>query len=339
MLSNRPDNPFVSVIDRHLMPNQISPTGRSTVLLIGASGLLGRAVAACLARESSLTLLATIRNRQSAGAKLLALPPENIAELDVLDQSSLERIFETRRPAAVILCAAERRPDVCERDPAAARAINVTAPARIGALAARYSAWTLGISTDYVFDGKAAPYSEDATPNPLNIYGRTKLEGEAALLAASPLSCVLRLPLLFGPIADWSESAVTSLVPAVVASSRPGADAVGMDAWAIRYPTWTPDVAQVIRDLTLRHLAGESVTGIRHWSSEEPMTKYDIAQRIAAALGIDASLTPITQPTDATPRPYDCHLDAARVRALGIDYATPFDTALRTVLRDAPQAL
>ncbi|WP_404944707.1 sugar nucleotide-binding protein, partial [Ralstonia pickettii] len=87
----------------------------------------------------------------------------------------------------------------------------------------------------------------------LNIYGRTKLEGEAALLAASPLSCVLRLPLLYGPIVDWSESAVTSLVPAIAASARPGADAVGMDAWAIRYPTYTPDVADVIRALTLRH--------------------------------------------------------------------------------------
>ncbi|WP_322084997.1 SDR family oxidoreductase [Burkholderia sp. BCC1999] len=313
-----------------------SPTDLPTILLIGAAGLLGRAVAASLASESSLTLLATIRNPQSAGAKLLALPPENLAQLDVLDQPALEHLFETRQPAAVILCAAERRPDVCERDPAAARAINVDAPARVGALAARYGAWTLGISTDYVFDGKAAPYTEDATPNPLNIYGRTKLEGDAALLAASSLSCVLRLPLLFGPIADWSESAVTSLAPATVASARPGAQAVGMDAWAIRYPTYTPDVAKVIRDLTLRHLAGESVTGIRHWSGEEPMTKHDIAQRIAAALGVDASLTPIDQPTDATPRPYDYHLDASRLRALGIDHATPFDVALRTVLRGAP---
>ena len=126
---------------------------------------------------------------------------------------------------------------------------------------------------------------------------------------------VLRLPLLFGPIVDWSESAVTSLVPAIVASARPGADAVGMDAWAIRYPTFTPDVADVIRDLTLRHLAGASITGLRHWSGEEPMTKYDIAQRIAAALGIDAALKRIDQPTDATPRPYDCHLDASSVRA------------------------
>ncbi|VWC85531.1 dTDP-4-dehydrorhamnose reductase [Burkholderia contaminans] len=321
------------------MPNPTSSTDLPTILLIGAAGLLGRAVAASLARESSLNLVATIRNPQSAGAKRLALPPENLAELDVLDEPALEHLFATYRPAAVIICAAERRPDVCERDPAAARAINVTAQARIGVLAARYGAWTLGISTDYVFDGKAAPYREDAAPNPLNIYGRTKLEGEAALLAASPLSCVLRLPLLFGPIVDWSESAVTSLVPAIVASARPGADAVGMDAWAIRYPTYTPDVADVIRDLTLRHLVGASITGLRHWSGEEPMTKYDIAQRIAAALGIEAALKRIDQPTDATPRPYDCHLDASRVRAAGIDHATPFDTALRAVLRDAPQGL
>ncbi|AKU94150.1 dTDP-4-dehydrorhamnose reductase [Labilithrix luteola] len=109
-----------------------------------------------------MTLIATIRNPQSAGAKLLALPPDNITELDALDQPALERLFETRKPAAVIICAAERRPDVCENNPAAARAINVNAPARIGALAARYGAWTLGISTDYVFDGKAAPYREDA---------------------------------------------------------------------------------------------------------------------------------------------------------------------------------
>ncbi|MGS0894361.1 dTDP-4-dehydrorhamnose reductase family protein [Burkholderia stagnalis] len=315
------------------------PRSPASILLIGASGLLGRAVAASLAREPSSTLIATVRDPQRAGAKLLALPRENIALLDVLDQPALERAFEAYQPSAVILCAAERRPDVCENDPAAARAINVDAPARIGALAARYGAWTLGISTDYVFDGKSAPYREDAEPNPLNIYGRTKLEGEAALLAATPLACVLRLPLLYGPIADWSESAVTSLVPATVGSARPGADAVGMDAWAIRYPTYTPDVAEVIRDLTLRHLSGSPVTGICHWSGEEPMTKYEIARRIAAAFGVDASLAPIAKPTDATPRPYDCHLDASRLRALGIDHATPFDTALRAVLRNAPPLL
>jgi dTDP-4-dehydrorhamnose reductase len=177
-----------------------SPTALLTVPLIGAC-----AAGASLARESSLNLVATIRNPQRAGAKCLALPSEN------LDEPAVEHLFATRQPAVVILCAAERRSDVCERDPGGARAINVVAPVRIGAPAARYGAWTLGISTDYVFDGKAAPYPEDTAPNPLNIHGRAKLGGAAALLAASPLSCVLRLPLLFGPVVDWSESAVTSL--------------------------------------------------------------------------------------------------------------------------------
>jgi dTDP-4-dehydrorhamnose reductase len=92
----------------------------------------------------------------------------------------------------------------------------------------------------------------------------------------------------------------------------------------------------VIRDLLHRHLAGASVVGIRHWSGDEAMTKYEIAQRIAEAMGLHASLAPIDTPADATPRPYDCHLDAARLHALGIRHATPFDTALREVLRDAP---
>ena len=69
------------------------------------------------------------------------------------------------------------------------------------------------------------------------------------------------------------------------------------------------------------------------------MTKYDIAQRIAAALGIDAALKRIDQPTDATPRPYDCHPGRIERARRGIDHATPFDTALRAVLRDAPQGL
>jgi len=115
--------------------SSLATVSHPTILLIGASGLLGRAVAASLFREASLTLVATIRNPDTAGARQLALPPENVARLDVLDQPALERLFDTCRPAAVIMCAAERRPDVCERDPAAARAINVDAPARIGARA------------------------------------------------------------------------------------------------------------------------------------------------------------------------------------------------------------
>ncbi|NIF93150.1 sugar nucleotide-binding protein, partial [Burkholderia sp. Cy-637] len=219
---------------------------------------------------------------------------------------------------------------------AAARALNVDAPAAIAARAEAIGAWTLAMSTDYVFDGSAPPYRETDVPSPLNAYGRGKADGEAALLAASSRACALRLPLLYGPVIDWADSAVTSLVPAIVASSRDGAAPVEMDAWATRYPTWTPDVAEVIVQLAERHAAGAAVTGLCQWSGDEPMNKHEIATRIAAALGIVPRLIAVAEPKDATPRPRDCHLDSSRLEALGIGRRTRFDEAIRAVLRDGP---
>src|SRR6201999_1865851 len=136
-------------------------------------------------------------------------------------------------PDAVVIAAAERRPDVCEREPLVARALNVDAVSSIGRAARRCGAWVLSISTDYVFDGSNPPYRVDASPAPINAYGRSKLDGEMALAEATDLGCVLRLPLLYGPIVDWQESAVTSLVPAIASAGAhvANAPAAVMDAW------------------------------------------------------------------------------------------------------------
>jgi dTDP-4-dehydrorhamnose reductase len=205
-------------------------------------------------------------------------------------------------------------------------------------MARKRDAWVLSISTDYVFDGTHPPYLYDAQPSPINAYGRSKLDGERALTETTDLGCVLRLPLLYGPIVDWAESAVTSLVPAIAASasSSPNPKAAVMDAWAIRYPTFTPDVAFVIRQMLERHAHGETIRGIVQWSGNEPMTKYEIALRLAEALQLEAQLTPQRTPTDATPRPHNCHLDSSRLEALEIGRRTPFDTAIRQVLAKFP---
>jgi len=115
------------------------------------------------------------------------------------------------RPAVVVHAAAERRPDVCERDPAAAEALNVDAVWTLARACARQGAAFLHISTDYLFDGTAAPYREDAAFSPLNAYGAQKARGELAARAAHPGACVLRVPVLFGPTDDLSESAVTAV--------------------------------------------------------------------------------------------------------------------------------
>ncbi|SAK77199.1 dTDP-4-dehydrorhamnose reductase [Caballeronia hypogeia] len=295
------------------------------VALIGASGLLGRAVAAELARADSAKswrVVLTARSRADA---------QN-TRLDLLDHDAVRVFLRALEPDAIVVAAAERRPDVCENDPALARALNVDALRVIASEARALGAWVLSISTDYVFDGASPPYSPDDAPAPLNAYGRSKLEGERALLEADPSSCVLRLPLLYGPFADWSESAVTSLTPAIVKSADPTNPPASMDAWATRYPTFTPDVAVVIRGMLEHRAQGAPLSGIAHWSGDEPMTKFDIAQRIARVLKVHAKLVAQRTPTDATPRPRDCHLDSGRLEALGIGRRTPFDIAIAGLL-------
>ncbi|OLL32513.1 NAD(P)-dependent oxidoreductase [Burkholderia sp. SRS-W-2-2016] len=292
------------------------------VAVIGGSGMLGRALVDELTQQTDWQVVATSFSR----------PSSQTVALDIRDTGAVERFIEQTAPDAVVIAAAERRPDVCEQDPALARALNVDAVRTIAAAADRRGAWTLSISTDYVFDGTHPPYRHDSAPAPLNAYGHSKLEGERALTETTGRGCVLRLPLLYGPIVDWSESAVTSLVPAIAASAAPGGERATMDAWAIRYPTFTPDVALVIRQMLERHAHGEPISGIAQWSGDEPMTKYEIAVRLAEALQLDANLIPQYTPTDTTPRPHNCHLASSRLEELGIGCRTPFDIAIRQVL-------
>jgi dTDP-4-dehydrorhamnose reductase len=299
---------------------------RFKVALIGASGLLGRAVSNELA---SITRWQMIRTAFRHG-------DTSTITLDIRDECAVRQFIADHAPDAIVVTAAERRPDVCENDPVLARALNVDALGFIASAAQEIGSWILSISTDYVFDGTQPPYQPDDAPNPLNAYGRSKLDGEQALLRSGARSCVLRLPLLYGPVIDWGESAVTSLTPAIVASARGVAPAV-MDAWATRYPTFTPDVAVAIRQLLERHEIGESVTGVMHWSGDEPMTKFDIAQRIAQVLNVDAQITAERSPIDTTPRPRNCHLASDALEVLKIGQRTPFDAAIRAVLQNWPR--
>ncbi|CAH2781061.1 MAG: dTDP-4-dehydrorhamnose reductase (EC [uncultured Paraburkholderia sp.] len=296
------------------------------VAVIGASGLLGRAIVDELAGQPNWQVVGTAFSR----------PTPNTVVLDVRDARAIEQFIDREAPDALVIAAAERRPDMCERHPELARALNVDAVRAIAAAAHRRGAWTLSISTDYVFDGTRLPYRPDTEPAPLNAYGRSKLEGERALAATTDFGCVLRLPLLYGPIVDWAESAVTSLVPAIAASAAAEGKAAPMDAWAIRYPTFTPDVAFVIRQMLERHAKGNAIRGIVHWSGDEPMTKYEIAVRLGEALQLDARLTPQHTPTDATPRPHNCHLASDLLEQFGIGRRTSFDTAIREVLAAFP---
>lgn len=147
--------------------------------------------------------------------------------------------------------AANRFPDSCDRDPDAARALNVAATQALAQHTAARDILLIYISTDYVFAGVPgeAPYETSAEPAPTNLYGVTKLDGEKVVLEAYKAAgrqgraVVLRVPVLYGKAEKRAESSVGALVDAVWKAQG---ERVVMDHWAKRFPTNTEDVGRVV---------------------------------------------------------------------------------------------
>jgi dTDP-4-dehydrorhamnose reductase len=113
--------------------------------------------------------------------------------VDLADADAVAAAFAAARPDAIIHTAAMALISDCHRDPERARAVNVAGTARLAELATDAKARLLFVSTDLVFDGERGGYREDDPPSPLSVYGRTKANAEAAVLAA-PRGVVVRQP-------------------------------------------------------------------------------------------------------------------------------------------------
>ncbi|KAH9904688.1 hypothetical protein F4778DRAFT_779874 [Xylariomycetidae sp. FL2044] len=328
-----------------------------TALITGATGLLGRQVVRAFERQH-WNVKGTGYSRAD-GSQVLKVDLANASEVQAaLDK--VKSVFSLADTCAIDLCrltndiiifirhqttgrrAANRFPDKCDNDPDGTRALNVGATESLASLCAARDILLIYISTDYVFPGKPgdAPYEADATPQPTNLYGQTKLDGEKATLdvfksAGKPgLGVVLRVPVLYGDAEMPSESAVNVLMDTVWKAQEEGTKKIKMDHWALRYPTNTEDVGRVCHDIAAKYLgSGEqrsssssSLPPILQFSSEDKMTKYEICQLFGEIMGLPmAAIEPNTEGNDpeaSVQRPYDCHLSTRALRDIGIDVST-----------------
>jgi len=285
------------------------------ILITGASGLLGRAVLE-QANQRRIVALGTGLSRTS----------DQVKKLDLNDGDAVVEFLKTFKPDVVIHCAAQRRPDVAEKDPKATRVLNVMATSRLAKLTRSKDLpfGLLYISTDYVFDGKAPEggYQPEDNTNPLNLYGETKLAGEHEIIKESVpgKGLILRVPVLYGK-AEPKESSVNILTLAVRDASKPAK----MDNWAIRYPTNVSDVGRVLIDLALRlHQGslGQLSSPILQFSAQEKFTKYTMAKIFASCLNLagDHIVAVSDEPKpDETQRPKDCHLSNRALEEIGVD--------------------
>ncbi|XP_067852039.1 methionine adenosyltransferase 2 subunit beta [Heptranchias perlo] len=289
------------------------------VLVTGATGLLGRAVYKEFMDNSW----------NAVGCGYRRARPK-FEKVNLLDPTAVRKIIQDFKPQAVIHCAAERRPDVVESQPEYARQLNVSTSGCIAKESAEIGAFLIYMSTDYIFDGSHPPYRENDSPNPLNQYGKSKLEGERLVLQNHPGAAVLRVPILYGEIEKLEESAVTVLFEKVQCSNI----LANMDHCQQRFPTHVADVARVCRQMSERRLQDPSIKGIYHWSGNEQMTKYEIACTMAEVFNLPSShLRPVMDGSlGGALRPQNAQLSCCRLEKMGIGQRTPFRVGIRRCL-------
>ena len=269
------------------------------ILITGAGGLLGGRLCERLAREHDVT--GVIRQH---GA------PDGLRSraTDLANEAEVAEILRLERPAAVIHAAALADPEACEREPDRSRRDNVVATTLLASACGRAGARLIAISTDLVFDGTRALSSEAAPPGPRMEYGRSKLEAETAAGAACPGAVILRVGLVCGRGHGPRRTASEALA---LRMGRGEPVTLYEDEW--RTPVGSDSVADALSAI----LRTQNARGIFHIAGVERLTRVQLGERVAAVLGLDASL--IRRATQGShqgaPRPKDVSLDISRARS------------------------
>ena len=263
------------------------------VLVTGASGQLGHEV---------------VRVSSRLGHEIIT---PSLQDMDFMVPDQVAETVLACRADWVVNCAAFTQVDQAESEPEAAFTVNRDSAGHLAQAVAELDGRLVHISTDFVFDGRqSCPYQEDDLPNPLSVYGQSKLEGEQAVLKAMPAAIVLRTAWVYGA---HGENFVKTMLR-IAATGKPLRvvnDQTGT-------PTWAADLASVILPLFDCDAAG-----VLHYTNAGQTTWYGFAVAIleeAARLGFDIrtqAVHPVSTdeyPTPAT-RPAYSVLDTQKIQA------------------------
>ena len=258
------------------------------ILVTGASGLLGLNLSLEAAKPQTVaayrqkTHFADSNEHQVFGlvhSHPLHTSAFTVLQGDLLDPGAAERIIDQTRPDWVINCAALAIVDACETDPLRAQKLNTELPAKLAAIVARGGARLLHVSTDAIFDGQRGDYSEADTPNPLSVYGRTKLEGELAVADANPDAIIARVN-FYG----WSLSGKRSLSEFFFYNLESSKQLMGFtDVYFC--PLLVNDLAQILIKMLQYELSG-----LYHVVSSEFISKYDFGVALAREFELEENL-------------------------------------------------
>jgi dTDP-4-dehydrorhamnose reductase len=240
---------------------------KEVILITGANGSLGQDLVSRMDLYESYDARFTTRETLD-----LNWPAQKINET-----------LDAVKPSVIVNTAAFTAVDVCESNFDQAIAVNAEGPQKLAQWAHKNKAYLIQISTDYVFDGqKGSAYEVTDLPNPISIYGLSKLSGEKAVMAESAdNSCIIRTSWLFGPGSK-------NFVQFVINAAKEG-EPVNIAHDQIGTPTWTGNLCKIIF-----FVIDEKPKGLFHGCSQGAVSRCDQAKFIAEAMAVSPKfITPV----------------------------------------------
>jgi len=293
-----------------------------TLLLTGASGLVGSNVVSSAARRgfSVVGVVGRFAGDIPGATRL--------ERLDLADSAAVQAFALEVFPDAIVNAAAISEPAQCDADPARSHAVNVALPATLAQVAHHLGARLIHLSSEQVFDGTRPPYRRDDPVAPPNLYARQKVESEQLVARFAPeTGATVRLPLLGGNSLAGRRSLHERLFMLWAAGHR-----ARLYRDEIRQPCSAENVAAMIVELCERRDA--ATCGLFHWAGTEALSRVEMGRRVARHFNLPADelVEEAAQADDARPgappRQPDLALDCAPLAGLLKTRQESFDAML-----------
>jgi dTDP-4-dehydrorhamnose reductase len=290
------------------------------VLLIGANGFLGLKLLPLLAQEYEV---------HAADVKIDLIPAQyQRAVIDITDINSVTGIFDKIRPDVCINTAAMTNVDACEDHPDRAEKINAVGPANLAKTIDKVGGKLIHISTDFVFDGAKGNYTEEDIPNPISIYGETKLRGEKYIQDTAVPAMICRTSVLYG----WPAPGVHANYFSWAYNALKAGQTLKIVKDQITTATLADDLAQFLVKVLPRF-----TPGIFHTTGPEPLDKFEFVAKMVQFYGFPAHLLqPVEFFAQKAKRPPNSSLNTTKIQKMKIHPFRALEDAMEYLQSQIP---
>ncbi|CAI8294747.1 MAG: dTDP-4-dehydrorhamnose reductase [Flavobacterium sp. SCGC AAA160-P02] len=255
------------------------------IVITGSNGLLGQTLLNLLMKDlDSYRVYGLSRGKNRTGRDDFSYH-----SMDITNYNQLKDCLYAIKPDFIVNTAAMTNVDLCEEQKEVCHQINIDAVENLSKICSKIHSHLIQISTDFIFDGVKGNYKESDMPNPLSIYGKSKLKSEEVLLNSSIQFTILRTILVYGKVNNLGRNNIVLWVQEMLEKKKE----INMVYDQYRMPTYVEDLA-----MACKISIDKGVNGIFNISSNQLLSIFQIAQQVAEVFGLQKELiVPISTET------------------------------------------